>query len=54
MILKSVAYDLTCFIDLLTLVKLDLSAVYNNVLNGTMFQGVTFRVDSIKSQVCRL
>ena len=28
--------------------------VYNSVFNGTMFQGVTFRVESDDSQVCSL
>ena len=54
LILRSVAYDLTYFMKVFDFGQTWSTFVYNSVFNGTMFQGVKFRVDSTNSQVCSL
>ena len=54
MILRFVAYDLICFMRVFGFGKTWSIFVYNNVFNGTVFQGVKFGVDTIHSQVCSL
>ena len=54
MILRSVVYDLTCFMRAFDFCQTWSIFVYNSVFNGTMFQGVKIGVDTIDSQVCRL
>ena len=54
MILKSVAYDLTCFMKVSDFNQTWSIFAYNSVFNGTMFQGVKNRVESDDSQVCSL
>ena len=54
MILKSVAYDLTCFMKVFDFGETWLIFVYNCDFNGPMFQGVKIRVESDDSHVCSL
>ena len=54
MILRSAAYDLTCFMKVFDLGQTWSTFVYNSVFNGTMLQGVKFGVDTTNSQVCSL
>ena len=54
MILISVAYDLTCFIDVFDLVQTWYVFVCNSAFNGPMLQGVKHRVERDGFQVCSL
>ena len=54
MILRSVAYGVTCFMKVLDFDWTWSIFVYNSVFNGTMFQGVEFGVDITISQACSL
>ena len=54
MIIRSVAYDLTCFMKGFDFDSDWSIFVYNSVFNGTMFQRAKFRVESDDYQVCSL